>query len=143
VRIVRARHPLEGRWLELIGWMRRGGRLELILELPDGSRSLIPAAWTDLEPPPGPAPAGTLGSLDDLLAAARVLAPLVERVVLAGGDDLRPESEDAAGSGSVGRRSARGGAVGAAGRAAPASGDDAVERADRAGRDGAGGGGER
>src|SRR4051794_23790405 len=105
--------------------MRRSGRLELILELPDGSRSLISAAWTSLEAPSGPAPAGTLGSLDDLLAAARVLTPLVERVVLAGGDDLRPESEDAAGSGSVAGPGARGGAVGAAGRGAPASGDDA------------------
>jgi hypothetical protein len=76
---------LEGRWLELIGWMRRGGRLELILELPDGSRSLIPAAWTNLEPSRAAGRVGTLGSLDDLLAAARVLAPLLERVVLAAG----------------------------------------------------------
>jgi len=45
---VRARHPLEGRALALMGWMRRGGRLELILVLPDDSRALIPAAWTDL-----------------------------------------------------------------------------------------------
>jgi hypothetical protein len=28
--------------------MRRGGRLELILVLPDGSHLMIPAAWTDL-----------------------------------------------------------------------------------------------
>jgi hypothetical protein len=34
VRVVRARHPLEGRSLELIGWMRRGGTLGLILVLP-------------------------------------------------------------------------------------------------------------
>jgi hypothetical protein len=114
--------------------MRRGGRLELILALPDGSRSLMPAAWTDLEPPAGRARVGTLGSLDDLLALARVLAPVLERVVLAGGDDQRPESEDAAGSGSVGAPGARGGAVGAAGRGAAQSGHDAVERADRAGR---------
>jgi hypothetical protein len=135
---VRSRHPLEGGSLELFGWMCRGGRLELILELPDGSRTLIPAAWTDLERPVGPTRAGTLGSLDDLLAVARVLAPLLERVVLAGGDDQRPESEDAAGSGSVGGPGARGGAVGAAGRGAPQSGHDAVERADRAGRNGSG-----
>ena len=36
VRIVRRRHPLEGRSFELRGWMRRRGRLELILVLADG-----------------------------------------------------------------------------------------------------------
>jgi hypothetical protein len=141
VRIVRARHPLQGRSLALLGWMRRRGSLDLLLVLPDGSRALIPAAWTELEPPRRPARAGTLGSLDDLLA--RVLAPLLERVVLAGGDDLRRESEDAARPRSVEGPGARGGAVGAAGRGAPPSGDDAVERAGRAGRNGAGGGGAR
>jgi hypothetical protein len=30
--------------------MHRHGQLELILVLPDGSKSLIPAAWTDLAP---------------------------------------------------------------------------------------------
>ena len=46
---MRGRHAWEGRALELMGWMRRHGRLELILVLPDGSRLLVPAAWTDLE----------------------------------------------------------------------------------------------
>ncbi len=44
--------------------MRRHGRLELTLARPGGSRSLIPAAWTDLEAPVEPARAGTLASLD-------------------------------------------------------------------------------
>jgi hypothetical protein len=73
VRIVRARHALEGRSLELIGWMRRRGALDLILALPDGSRSLIPAAWTDLEGAVGAPGADTLGSLEDLLEARRVV----------------------------------------------------------------------
>ncbi|MEJ7715341.1 MAG: hypothetical protein WKF40_06415 [Thermoleophilaceae bacterium] len=69
--------------------MRRGGALGLILVLPDGSRSLIPAAWTDLEAPAGATVAGTLGSLGDLLAARRVLDGLLGRGVLAGRDDGR------------------------------------------------------
>ena len=47
MRIVRKRHPFCGRSLAVFGWMRRQGHLDLILVLPDGSRSLIPASWTD------------------------------------------------------------------------------------------------
>jgi hypothetical protein len=69
---------LEGRSLELIGWMRRRRRLELILVLADGSRLLVPAAWTDLEAPVSlPPAAGTLGSVGDLLAMRRVLDGLL------------------------------------------------------------------
>lgn len=46
--VTRERHPLQGRALRVLGRMRRHGRLELLLELPDGSKCLIPAAWTDL-----------------------------------------------------------------------------------------------
>ena len=67
--------------------MRRRGRLELILVLPDGSHLMVPAAWTDLRARPEPAGAGMLASLDDLLAARRLLEPLLDRVVLAEGDD--------------------------------------------------------
>jgi hypothetical protein len=82
VRVVRAHHPLEGRSFELIGWMRRRRRLELILVLADGSRLLVPAAWTDLEDSVGRPGAGTLGSLEDLLAMRRVL----DGVLRASGD---------------------------------------------------------
>lgn len=81
VRIVRRRHAWEGQPLELMGWMRRRGRLELILILPDGSHLMVPAAWTDLQAAGEPIEAGTLGSLEDLLAMRRVLEPLLERVV--------------------------------------------------------------
>ena len=75
---MRVRHPLEGRSLGLIGWMRRRRRLELILVLADGSRLLVPAAWTDLEVSVSPPPAaGTLGSVEDLLAMRRVLDGLL------------------------------------------------------------------
>ena len=47
VRIVRPRHAFEGQDLEVFSHTTREGRLILILILPDGSRSMIPAAWTD------------------------------------------------------------------------------------------------
>ncbi len=71
--MVRERHPLEGCSLAVIGWMRRRGALELLLVLPDGSRVLVPAAWTDLEVAVESPGGGTLGSLEDLLAARRVV----------------------------------------------------------------------
>jgi len=51
----------------VFGWMRRQGRLDLILVLPDGSRSLIPAVWTDVGAKGTVAVASdVLGSLDEL-----------------------------------------------------------------------------
>lgn len=47
VTIIRERHALEGRSLAVISSIRRGGVLLLLVSLPDGSRSLIPATWTD------------------------------------------------------------------------------------------------
>ncbi|MCA1681980.1 MAG: Y4bD/Y4pK family protein [Actinobacteria bacterium] len=47
VTVTRARHPLEGRRLLVIGAMRRLGRDELLVVLPDGSKTLMAAAWTD------------------------------------------------------------------------------------------------
>jgi hypothetical protein len=47
VRITRSRHPLQDRSLRVLGGMRRHGVMELLLVLPDGGKSLIPAAWTD------------------------------------------------------------------------------------------------
>ena len=63
VTVTRARHPLEGRDLRVLGWMRRLGRLELMLELPDGSKRLIPAEHTSQHDGPdqvagGPGDAG-------------------------------------------------------------------------------------
>ena len=40
--ITRPRHPLAGLELRVLGGMRRHGRLELLLVLPDGSKRLIP-----------------------------------------------------------------------------------------------------
>ena len=85
--VMRSRHPLQGRALRVLGRMRRHGRLELLLELPDGSKCLVPAAWTDLavkddsDGVGGPAPVvATLGSLEDLLAAAGLVCALSGRL---------------------------------------------------------------
>jgi hypothetical protein len=138
--MVRRRHAWEGYSLELMGWMRRRGRLELIVVLPDGSHLMVPAVWTDLEGPAGPATAGTLGSLSDLLAARRVLEPLLARVVWAERDDRAEETDRAAASGVGGELGARGGAVGTGRRGAAPEGDDAAGGVDRAERRRRGGG---
>ena len=45
--IIRERHPFEGRALPVIGSIHRNGVLFALACLPDGSRALIPAQWTD------------------------------------------------------------------------------------------------
>jgi hypothetical protein len=120
--------------------MRRRGRLELIVVLPDGSHLMVPAAWTDLKGTVEPPGAGALASLGDLLAARRVLEPLLERVVLGERDDrASEETESAAASGTGREPGARGGAVGTRRRAAASDSDGAaggVDRADRRARGG-------
>jgi len=76
VTLTRRQHPFEGRRLQVLGSMRRHGAAELLVVLPDGSRRLIPAAWTDLEQPAGGGndAAATLGSVSDLLHASVLVA---------------------------------------------------------------------
>ena len=93
----RPRHPLEGLELRVLGGMRRHGRLELLLVLPDGSKRLSPAEWTSQHADGGPADggtghggggAGTVGSVADLLAAS-VLVSAFPPVTGRGGSRLR------------------------------------------------------
>jgi hypothetical protein len=87
VRITRPGHPLGGRELQVLGRMRRHGRAELLLVLPDGSKSLIPAVWTDLhESGSDAAGQATLGSLADLLACHELVSALAARVAEAAGE---------------------------------------------------------
>jgi hypothetical protein len=88
VTIMRPRHPLQGQPLRVLGQMRRHGRLELLAVLPDGSKTLIPAAWTDLdEDSPaagsqgaaGQTTTATLGTLDDLGQAVALVRALSTR----------------------------------------------------------------
>jgi len=84
--IVRERDPLQGQRLRVLGRMRRGSGVELLVVLADGSKRLVPAAWTDLDQPgslPAEATASSsglaLGSVTDLLAACTVVAGLAAR----------------------------------------------------------------
>ena len=77
MRVIRRRHPFEGRVLPVLGGMRRRGVLELLVVLPDGSKALMPAGWTDRSATEGVPAAGTLGSLADLLHAVAVVAALL------------------------------------------------------------------
>ena len=75
--------------------MRKHGRLELCLVLPDGSKSLIPASWTDVdtgrEANSGPE---TLGSLDDLVHARAVVDGLIHRFGAQRPEDAQEPTEE-------------------------------------------------
>ena len=66
--------------------MRRKGQTILILILPDGSKSLVPAEWTDFagrtqaQPTVLSPGAATLGSLEDLLHARAIVDALLSRL---------------------------------------------------------------
>src|SRR5580700_10094877 len=88
VTILRERHPFEGRVLQALGATHRRGVALLLVVLPDGSRSLIPARWTDLAAMPVAEPAAatengrlhSLARLVDFLHARTILDALLSRV---------------------------------------------------------------
>ena len=94
VMITRPRHPLEGQSLRLLGRMRRHGRLELLLVLPDGSKRLIPQAWTDQAGDGAADEAATLGTVADLLAACALVGELAGRTGLGQAACQSPSKED-------------------------------------------------
>jgi len=153
VTITRSRHPFEGRSLPVLGGVRRHGAVELLLVLPDGSKSLVPAAWTDADPPAadGVASAVTLGSLSDLVQACDLVADLAERRGVERGQAARksPSKEDfhaacpaqsdaRPGPGANGHGAADAAGAGGAGRGVAdrsgRGGDRAAGRCDRQGR---------
>jgi hypothetical protein len=90
VTITRERHAFESQSLAAISSIRRRGVLFVLVVLPDGSRSLIPAEWTDWVPEQTdrtPADEGggegdhDLGSIGDLLHLRRVIDALSGRHV--------------------------------------------------------------
>jgi hypothetical protein len=89
VTIIRERHAFEGQSLAVISSIRRRGVLLVLVVLPDGSRSLIPADWTDwsteqaTRTPADGAGDGThdLGRLGDLLHLRKVIDALYDRHV--------------------------------------------------------------
>jgi hypothetical protein len=82
VRLTRPRHPFEGRLLQVLGSMRRHGVCELLVVLPDGSKRLVPASWTDLEATAGAEGGdgpGALGAAADLLGLSVLVSALCAR----------------------------------------------------------------
>ena len=60
----------------VLGWKRERGKLELMLVLPDGTRSLIPAAWTNSywsRGGPGGTPRSHAPTLASLISAIRTV----------------------------------------------------------------------
>ncbi len=77
--------------------MRRKGRLYLILILPDGSKSLIPAGWTDFASVTESREAlsvraATLGSVEDLLHARTITDALLNRLAATKSETAEKES---------------------------------------------------
>jgi hypothetical protein len=87
VTITRKRHAFEGQTLAVISSIKRRGVLLVLVILPNGSRSLIPAAWTDwryADTNASPSDAdfvhtSSLGKLDDLLRLGKVIDALLSR----------------------------------------------------------------
>ena len=83
--ITRKCHAFEGRSLAVISSIRRRGVLLLLASLPDGSRSLIPAAWTDWRlkealPTSIDDLPHTLGRVSDLLQARTIIDAVLDRL---------------------------------------------------------------
>ena len=86
--ITRERHAFEGQSLAVISSIRRRGVLLVLVVLPDGSRSLIPANWTDWNaeqarrtPADDAGGVHELGSLGDLLHLRKMIDALYGRHV--------------------------------------------------------------
>src|SRR2546428_682065 len=97
VTITRPHHPFEGRALAVLGWTHRSDQLHLVLVLPDGSRSLIPAAWTDFKggvTTAGHAHRPSLAALPDLVQARAVVDALLRRLSAAGEPLSPPDAEE-------------------------------------------------
>jgi hypothetical protein len=82
--VTRHRHPFEGHSLVVLGQMKRHAAVELLVVLPDGSKTLMPGLWTDQMDAvategagrPGISGTATLGSIGDLLAASALVSDL-------------------------------------------------------------------
>jgi hypothetical protein len=91
--------------LDLLGWSHRNGRLHLLLILPDESRALISAEWTDLKSPPkirhargggdgAHASSPCLGSLSQLLQARLLVDALLRHLDSSGKSVGQTEGND-------------------------------------------------
>lgn len=119
--------------------MHRKGRLYLIVILPDGSKSLIPADWTDFVSVTGPRQAlsvhpATLGSVEDLLHARTITDALLNRLAATKGETAEKESPLARKPSEPLRSASRRKlSLGSRSGRATASGDRHLSKADRQG----------
>ncbi len=74
---------MQGRSLRVLGRMHRHGALELLVVLPDGSKTLLPAVFTDAVAA-ADVVAATVGSIEDLEQLAVVVESLMPPAVGAG-----------------------------------------------------------
>jgi Family of unknown function (DUF5372) len=143
VTVTRQRDPLSGQRLPVLGRLRRHGSAELLVVLADGSKRLIPAAWTDADASAAgdaSAIAGTLGPAGELLRLSELISALAAQAERGREQAARksPGKEDnhaacpaqsaaGPGSGATTRGRRAGAATAAAGSAGPSG------RADRQG----------
>ena len=94
VRVTRPHHALAGKVLEVFGQLKHKGKPHLVLVLPDGTRSYIPAAWTDLEPQaPDHGPAAPVAGLADLWRTRQRVDALWHRCRLPVGDTTSTQDQ--------------------------------------------------
>ena len=80
VKITRPHHPFEGQSLEVLRQARMPDGLQFVLILPDGSKSLVPADWTDFKTTSNMMHTPQLiGSPDDLMRLRGIVDALLRR----------------------------------------------------------------
>ena len=82
VKVRRKRHPFDGKKLEVFSKIHRKGTLYLVVILPDGSKTMLPAEWTDYEEDHQEESSSSkkiIGTIDDLLQICRVVEPLLQK----------------------------------------------------------------
>ena len=132
----RFKHPFDGQELKVIERRRGGGsyhRLNLHVELPDGTRMWLPATWTSLEARDPDAPA-LFGQLPDFIRLRNLLDDLERLMEASDGPGPRTVSACASRAGRArsemasgsdgGQGSVRGGVGAADGSAGDPEGED-------------------
>ncbi|MBL8223425.1 MAG: hypothetical protein JNL62_29605, partial [Bryobacterales bacterium] len=78
--MTRPHHPFQGQSLEVLRQARMPAGLQLVLILPDGSKSLVPATWTDFQNSAcAPEAPQLVGSFEDLLRLGELTDALLHR----------------------------------------------------------------
>jgi len=149
VMVTRKRHCMEGQMLEVLGKMVCRGQIQLLVVLGDGTKTLMPATWTDFGAETeiasdisDHATTATLGSLEDLVA----IRALVDRLTQSQAARQSSCKEDnratkPAQSDTRPGRPASKGADQPAARRTCSDSDNSSRRPDRQSSDGADGGG--